>query len=408
LNGENLQWGDIHNHNEIGVGQGSLERSYAIARASLDFYALTVHGWWPDADENDPELIEYHLKGFHRADQDWPRVVAEANEVNKDGRFTALIAYEWHSRSWGDYCIYFPDHQGTLYRADSLDDLKQFARENGCLMLPHHGAYKAGWRGVDWGSADTGLSPTTEIFSEHGNSLEPISHLGLYRHSMGGAHSSQTVLEQLKRGAVLGFTGGTDDHYGFPGNYGEGLTGLYTEELSRAGVFAALKKRHCYAVTGDRIELSVRLGSGIMGDILPAATERVLQVDMESREDIDYLEIVKNGVSQEKWSGPNLRASSPDNLLRIEWGWDGMKSQAVTRWEITISAERGRVTKVEPCFCGGPDTAGITDTMELTDSGKVIIASHSVQVSFSKGVGEEIPERGFAPSNCTLIYGLFY
>ena len=43
-----LYWGDIHNHNELGYAQGSLERSYDIARSHLDFYAFTPHGQHAD------------------------------------------------------------------------------------------------------------------------------------------------------------------------------------------------------------------------------------------------------------------------------------------------------------------------------------------------------------------------
>ena len=52
-----LYWGDIHNHNELGYGQGSLARSYQIARSHLDFYAFTPHaqhadGGMPEGYEN--------------------------------------------------------------------------------------------------------------------------------------------------------------------------------------------------------------------------------------------------------------------------------------------------------------------------------------------------------------------
>lgn len=53
----NLYWGEIHNHNEIGYGLGALERSYQIARNSLDFYAFTPHGWWADPPENDQAVM---------------------------------------------------------------------------------------------------------------------------------------------------------------------------------------------------------------------------------------------------------------------------------------------------------------------------------------------------------------
>ena len=90
---ETLFWGDIHNHNEVGVGKGSLERSYSIARSNLDFYAFTPHGWWPDITSNDPKVKEYHLKGFALVKQNWDKLVARANEMHSTGKFVSFIAY---------------------------------------------------------------------------------------------------------------------------------------------------------------------------------------------------------------------------------------------------------------------------------------------------------------------------
>ena len=41
-------YGDIHNHNGLGYGKGSLERSLEIAREHLDFFAFTGHSSWHD------------------------------------------------------------------------------------------------------------------------------------------------------------------------------------------------------------------------------------------------------------------------------------------------------------------------------------------------------------------------
>ena len=44
---KNIYWADLHNHNEIGYGVGSLDRTYEIARgAGLHVYAFTPHGLW--------------------------------------------------------------------------------------------------------------------------------------------------------------------------------------------------------------------------------------------------------------------------------------------------------------------------------------------------------------------------
>ena len=41
-----LLWGDLHNHNSVGLfhySKGSLERTIEIARSHLDFFAFTGH-----------------------------------------------------------------------------------------------------------------------------------------------------------------------------------------------------------------------------------------------------------------------------------------------------------------------------------------------------------------------------
>ena len=56
----NLYWGELHNHSQLGYGQGSLERSYDIAASHLDFYAFTPHGLHADGGVPDgyPVVVE--------------------------------------------------------------------------------------------------------------------------------------------------------------------------------------------------------------------------------------------------------------------------------------------------------------------------------------------------------------
>ena len=70
--------------------------------------------------------------------------------------------------------------------------------------------------------------------------------------------------EALEKGYQVGFTAGSDDHKGRPGAappgsgsfgvYG-GLTCIYASELTREGLWEALKARRCYGTTGQRILL---------------------------------------------------------------------------------------------------------------------------------------------------------
>ena len=47
-NTHELFWGDLHNHNAIGYASGSLERTYEIAKAHLDFLVFIPHAQWHD------------------------------------------------------------------------------------------------------------------------------------------------------------------------------------------------------------------------------------------------------------------------------------------------------------------------------------------------------------------------
>ena len=71
--GPNIYWADLHNHNEIGVGKGSLERSYRLASNLLDVYGFMPHGWWPDAPTSDARIADYHLNAFDAVLASLPR-----------------------------------------------------------------------------------------------------------------------------------------------------------------------------------------------------------------------------------------------------------------------------------------------------------------------------------------------
>ena len=75
-----VYWADLHNHNEVGYGRGSLERSYEIAKTSLDIFALSAHGHWPDPPESDPSLVSYHEEGFDRVKKRFPELIRAAKQ----------------------------------------------------------------------------------------------------------------------------------------------------------------------------------------------------------------------------------------------------------------------------------------------------------------------------------------
>ena len=83
-------------------------------------------------------------------------------------------------------------------------------------------------------------------------------------HIRGPEMKSCSVQDAWMMGLRIGVIGGSDGHNLF-GDRIQGLTGVYATELSRAGIFEAIRKRHCYATTGDPIELEFRVNGHLMG-----------------------------------------------------------------------------------------------------------------------------------------------
>ena len=125
---------------------------------------------------------------------------------------------------------------------------------------------------VDWASTvpDPELEPLVEVASVHGQSDSPDLPGVIY-----GAVPGAFVQEQLARGLRFGLIGSTDGHDGHPGlsqlaGGGGGLAAIEGAELTREGLYAALKARRTYATNGPRIVLRVSAGGAPMGSTLPA------------------------------------------------------------------------------------------------------------------------------------------
>lgn len=378
----NIYWGDIHNHNEIGYGKGKMTRSFDLAENTLDFYAFTPHGWWPDLPDDDEPVKKHHQEGFEKVSSNWDKIRQMVLDRYNEGKFVTFIGWEWHSLEWGDYCIYFSNPEQEMYNAESLDGLKKYCISKGAIIIPHHPGYKNGWRGLNWDCLDESVTPVVEIFSEHGNSFEAKSHMGMYNHSMGGVELSQSGLEQLKKGRKFGFIACSDDHYGYPGGYGFGLTAVYADKLDRDSIFSAIKNRNTYAVTGDRIKLFFTVNDALPGDTIPASGVVRLDFNVQTRDKIKLVEIFKNSLPLKIYTAIDYLNSSRINqteelnhMAKIEWGWDFIASGKVTKWDIVIETKNSTFHDVVPAFCGGAGSVTEMNILECTGNQHIRVNS---------------------------------
>ncbi len=342
---DGLYWGDIHNHNELGYGIGSLARSYDIARSHLDFYAFTPHAQFADGSApGGYDIVNAHWEDIQRA----------AAENNDPGRFTSFLAYEWHSHAWGHVHVVCCEDGQPLHFAKSLAELQAYYRSKRAILVPHHTAYV---NGVDWELFDEALSPVVEIFSEHGCSERDIGPFPMLGHSGGPGPARFTAQHGLASGRRFGFTAGTDNHDGYPGGYGFGLTGVRARANTREAIFDGILNRRTIAVTGDRIDVDLNVGESGMGSIVEGGAAQDLRFEVEGWDFIKLVELVRNNVpvlAQTPEYASGATGGEQTYRLRLEWGWGPMKGFPIFDWEGTLAVEGGEIRQVMPCFSSDP------------------------------------------------------
>jgi hypothetical protein len=253
-------FGDLQQHSAHSDGVGSADEAHWRARHRYgdDFVALTDH--------------EAFL-GKRTGPGEWEYLQQVVDRHHVPGRFVALYAYEWTAKMHpgpGHKCVYLPRRNMPLVSRDDVPEgraLTSIVRELGAICAPHH----IGWTGCDEAGHDEVAQPFWEIVSCHGCYETEGSPLG-----MRGDHRDQLADAMLRKGHRFGFVGGSDAH-GLLWHHGEarkrdpfrtGLTAVQAVTLDRAAVLEALRARRCYATSGAKILLDVRVNGAPMGSEL--------------------------------------------------------------------------------------------------------------------------------------------
>jgi hypothetical protein len=107
----------------------------------------------------------------------------------------------------------------------------------------------------------------------------------------------------LMKGYRIGFTGGTDNHVGWPsrnqhGGKVDGLTAVLTDAIDTASIWKALYNRHCYATTGARMVCDVTLNGKPIGSelTLPWDAPREIKIRIHGTAPLECVEVISAGV----------------------------------------------------------------------------------------------------------------
>ncbi len=350
----NIYFGDLHNHCNISYGFGSLENALNEASNHLDFCTVTGHALWPDiyvSNRDTAFIVEYHKVGFEKLADNWIGVKNAVAAKNKDGEFVTFQSYEMHSSQYGDHHILSPDDTLELKKSDTPGEIINKLNQE-AIAIPHHIAYSPGYRGISWAHFDENISPVVEVVSKHGCGVSDESN-GQYLHTMGPRDGRNTVYEGLRLGKKFGFTGSTDHHAGYPGSYGDGITAVLSEELTRESIWDAIKKRRTYALTGDRIRCNFTVDGNLMGSEISYNNTHDINLEINSVDFIEKAVIYKNLEPIKAIHREDFKTSETEYgkfKIRIETGW-GRKTSPY-KWLNSVKVKSGEILAADPCFRG--------------------------------------------------------
>jgi hypothetical protein len=346
---EQLYWGDLHAQSVIGCGARSIDAYYAHAR---DFAAT--------------DFSSHQANCFLVTTPEWEETQAATARVHEDGRFVALLGVEWSAASQhgGDHNLYFPGDHAPLRRCSH-----EFIADTSDLDtdLPHINDLHAHYEGTDTVVA-LHVGGRTANLQWHAPALDRLLEI----HST-HATSEWFLFDALRRGYRMGVTAGSDSVDGRPGashpghmavrNLRGGLTAVPLHELSRGALWRNLKRRHCYATTGERIVLGFTAGDTQMGDEITVQQVPVFDVLVEGTAPIETIEFFRDDICL-RTIDLLANATNLSNSVRV--GWNGANAQgnwqrARMCWDGVLRVRGAQILAVHPWAFDTPDE-GIRET----------------------------------------------
>ncbi len=253
---------DLHVHSNNTVGTNSTEYNFAYGR---DVAGLDVLG--------------YTANDFNITEDQWQEDVKLCREVTQEGEFLCYPGTEWcgNSAAGGDRNVVFLseevlfpyDRQGQSVRSfEWNEDMLGKQLQPGAwpvdrlyaayihapeqhLLIPHVGGRRAI---LDW----------------HHPKLERLIEIG-----SAWGHFPWFYQDAISRGYKLGVSANGDEHRGrcgggVPGSavfgVNGGVTGILAPSLTKTAINQALRSRHTWATTGERIVALLWSGEHIQGD----------------------------------------------------------------------------------------------------------------------------------------------
>ena len=331
-----LFWGDMHGQTRETVGTGLLDDYYSFARdkACIDFT-----GW----QGND----------FEVSDETWKEIREYTKKYNDEGKFLVYLGYEWSGTTpqGGDHNVYFlgdseefyPSSNWTATSVDNADNAnpvtelhEKLRGRKDVMLIPHIGG-----RYGNLSYFNPAFSSVIEIHSHHGT-------------------FEWFAFDAMRKRMKVGFIAASDDHTCRPGlsyplsghgksasgafDVANGFTGVFAPSLTKKDIWDAIRKRHCYASTFDRIYLETRIGDLFMGDEGTAPGTPVMEIKAAGNYPVESFEIYD--WDRKIYSEECLKKEK--RRIRIRWSGVVYRGRGKSsKWDGMIYIRDGKIVSAE-------------------------------------------------------------
>ena len=304
-----VYWGDVHGHTNLSDGKGSLDDFFTYARdtSHLDFVIVTDHDFGNKAPWRMPK-------------EAWTLTQDKADAYTVPGKFVAIAGYEWTSapKYWSGYTgkdaephfegtpkfyshknVYFPSRVEYVFSAKdpasmTPDLLALAVRKVGGLAHNNHPTGNPEERDqFDYGRANDSVITNTEMLPD----------IMYYEGKTHHLNSEQVIRDFLNKGGKTGFVSGSDTHEGKP----IARTAVLARELTREGIFDALRHRRNYAVSNAKIVLDFRINGCPMGEEIEIEGKPRIDVDIRGSDKIAEAAIIRDGKVLHTFKSPTKR-----------------------------------------------------------------------------------------------------
>ncbi len=381
-----VYWGDFHT-NMHSHHLDDYQKWYDFAKEMVDVWGPVYY----------PYKVAKSDTGFgYEAQQDEDIYIQDFEKLrqwcmkNEDKQLLVYLSYEWQGNGQdGDHNVFFKNHSGKIAMPKTYLELVKELENYDVMGIPHHPGYMPGHRGKNWNHHDEKFSPVVEIYSSHGSSESSDCSIPLNVHIHMGPRAEQgCYLSALKKGIHVGAIASGDNHI-YPTISGNGFMGILSDKFDRESIFEAIRKRHTYAITRNKIDLRFKINEGIMGDIIPTQKENELSASIVAGSAIDRVELYKNGEVEKVFLHTGLwKKPIPDKKVRFKfeielgWGPDRRVFEDIGKreWKLNVKT-KGQIKSIEKLWtspgCSIDSqtekefSASITTRKEFSKNGKL-------------------------------------